>query len=157
MTSSVQDQTPVRVNNGPAMQLPRYGGQLQVSPTLVSGLNTFTIDVTSETGATVRLVRRVNYDIQAPVAVLLAPTAGSTVSGIITVRTRVTDNYGPVINVGLSRDGSGIRSTTRQADGTHTVELDTRELIDRPHTLDFWMNDGVGNFTIQSFNIFVDN
>lgn len=149
--------TTVRVNNGPAMQLPRYGGQLQVSPTLVPGVNTFTIDVTSETGATVRLVRRVNYDVAAPVATLLAPTAGSTVSGIITVRVRVTDNFGPITNVGLSRDMSGIRSTTRQADGTYTVEFDTRELIDGPHTLDFWMNDGVGNFTIQSFNIFADN
>ncbi|MBZ4419105.1 Ig-like domain-containing protein [Myxococcus sp. RHSTA-1-4] len=149
--------TTVRVNGGPAMPLPRGGGQVQTTATLVPGLNTFNITVTSETGAVTTLTRRVNYDTQAPVATLLSPTAGSTVSGIITLRARVTDNYGPVNNVGVSRDMSSIRAATLQADGTWTAELDTRELIDGSHTVDFWMNDGVGNFTIQSFTLNVDN
>ncbi|MCP3137157.1 Ig-like domain-containing protein [Pyxidicoccus xibeiensis] len=147
----------VRVNGGPAFTLPRGGGQIQTTATLVPGVNTLNISVTSETGITSTLVRRVNYDTQAPVATLLAPTAGSTVSGVITLRARVTDNYGPVTNVGFSRDRSGIRAGTQQADGTWTAELDTRELFDGAHTVDLWMNDGVGNFTIQSFNFFVDN
>ncbi|MFP2924515.1 Ig-like domain-containing protein [Pyxidicoccus sp. 3LG] len=147
----------VRVNGGPALTLPRGGGQIQTTATLAPGLNTLNISVTTETGITSTLTRRVNYDTQAPTATLLAPVAGSTASGIITLRARVTDNYGPVTNVGFSRDRSGIRAGTPQSDGTWTAELDTRELIDGAHTIDLWMNDGVGNFTIQSFSFFVDN
>jgi hypothetical protein len=83
--------------------------------------------------------------------------AGSTVSGTITLRARVTDNFGPVNNVGFSRDRSGIRAGTLQSDGTWIAELDTHELVDGPHTIDVWMSDGVGNSTVQSFNFNVDN
>ncbi|MFP2906947.1 Ig-like domain-containing protein [Pyxidicoccus sp. 3LFB2] len=149
--------TTVRVNGGPVLSLGRGGGQIQTTAELLPGVNTLRITVTSETGATTTITRRVNYDVQAPTATLLSPTVGSTVSGIITLRARVTDNFGPVTNVGFSRDRSGIRAGTLQADGTWTAELDTRELIDGLHTIDLWMNDGVGNFTIQSFNVTVDN
>jgi hypothetical protein len=149
--------TTVRVNGGPVLNLARGGGQLQMTAELLPGVNTLNISVTSETGVTTNLTRRVNYDVQAPTATLLSPAPGSTTSGIITLRARVTDNFGPVTNVGFSRDRSGIRAGTLQPDGTWTAELDTRELIDGLHTIDLWMNDGVGNFTIQSFNFTVDN
>ena len=149
--------TTVRINGGPAISLPRGGGLVQTEATVVPGVNTFNISVTSETGATATLTRRMNYDVQAPVATLLSPTVGSTVSGIITVRARVTDNYGSVNGLGVSRDRSSIRAATLQPDGTWTAEFDTRELIDGSHTLDFWMEDSVRNFTIQSFTIHVDN
>ncbi|WP_246357063.1 Ig-like domain-containing protein [Pyxidicoccus fallax] len=149
--------TTVRVNGGAPISLPRGGGQAQLTATLVPGVNTFNITVTSETGATTTLIRRLNYDVQAPVATLLSPAPGSTVSGIITVRARVTDNYATVNNLGISRDMSSIRAGVLQADGTWTAEFDTRELVDGAHTLDFWMNDGVGNSTIQSFTFNVDN
>ncbi|MBL0692403.1 Ig-like domain-containing protein [Comamonas sp. JC664] len=147
----------VRVNGGPAFTLPRGGGQIQTSATLVPGVNTLNISVVSETGMTSTLVRRVNYDTQAPTATLLSPAAGSTVSGTITVRARVTDNFGPVTNVGFSRDMSGIRVGTQQPDGTWTAQFDTREMVNGAHTFDLWMNDGVGNFAVQSFNIVVSN
>ncbi|NOJ80205.1 ABC transporter substrate-binding protein [Myxococcus xanthus] len=149
--------TTVRVNGGPAYNLPRGGGQIQASVTLAPGVNTLGISVISETGMTANLVRRVNYDVQAPTATLLSPTAGSTVSGAITVRARVTDNFGPVTNVGFSRDMSGIRVGTQQSDGTWTAQFDTREMVNGAHTIDLWMNDGVGNFAVQSFNIVVSN
>lgn len=149
--------TTVRVNGGPVMPLPRGGGQVQTTEELLPGVNTLRITVTSETGVTTMTTRRVNYDVAPPQATLLNPTVGSTVSGIITLRARVTDNFGPVTNVGFSRDMSGIRSGTQQPDGTWTAELDTRELVDGVHTVDLWMNDGVGNATVQRFSFNVDN
>ncbi|WP_163999196.1 Ig-like domain-containing protein [Pyxidicoccus caerfyrddinensis] len=149
--------TTVRVNGGPVMNLPRGGGQIQTTAALLPGVNTFNITVTSETGVTTTTTRRVNYDVAPPQATLLSPVAGSTVSGTITLSARVTDNYGPIGFVGFSRDMSGIRSGTLQPNGTWTAELDTRELVDGAHTVDVWMNDGVNNFTVQSFNFNVDN
>jgi hypothetical protein len=149
--------TTTRVNGGDFLPLPRGGGQVQTSQELLPGVNTLRINVTSETGVTTTLTRRVNYDVQAPNATLLSPTPDSTVSGPITLRARVTDNFGPVTNVGFSRDLSGIRAGTRQADGTWTAELDTRELLDGLHTVDVWMSDAVGNSVTQRFHITVDN
>ncbi|QSQ21525.1 ABC transporter substrate-binding protein [Pyxidicoccus parkwayensis] len=147
----------VRVNGGPVMPLPRGGGQIQTTAALLPGVNTLSIVVTSETGVTTTTTRRVNYDVAPPQATLLSPTVGSTASGIITLRARVTDNFGPVNNVGFSRDMSGIRAGTLQSDGTWIAELDTRELVDGAHTIDVWMSDGVGNSTVQRFNFNVDN
>ena len=85
----------------------------QLRLTLVPGVNTSTIDVTSETGISTRITRRVNYDVQAPVATMVTPTVGSTASGIITLRARVTGNFSSVRDVGFIRDMSGIRAGTR--------------------------------------------
>ncbi|WP_375755587.1 Ig-like domain-containing protein [Corallococcus exercitus] len=138
-------------------QLPRGGGEIQTSLTLVSGVNTFNIDVTNEAGRSVRATRTVRYDTQAPVATLLTPVPGSTVSGVVTLTARVTDALSGIKNVAFTRDGSGIRAGTLQSNGTWTAALDTRELLDGTHTVDVWMTDAVDNFVIQSFSFTVKN
>ncbi|MFY2560364.1 Ig-like domain-containing protein [Corallococcus terminator] len=149
--------TTVRINGGAPMAVNRGGGAVQTTLTLTPGVNNLSIVTLSETGVSSTLTRRVNYDVQAPVATLLAPAVGSTVGGTITLRARVTDNFGPVSNIGFSRDMSGIRQGTLQPDGNWTALLDTTELLDGAHTIDVWMSDGVGNSTVQRFNFFVDN
>ncbi|MCE9668403.1 Ig-like domain-containing protein [Myxococcus stipitatus] len=149
--------TTVRINGGAPFTVPRGGGAVQTTLTLTPGVNNLSIVTTSETGVSSTTTRRINYDTQAPSATMLSPAVGATVSGVITLRARVTDNFGPLNNIGFSRDMSGIRAGTLQADGTYTATLDTHELLNGSHTVDVWMTDGVGNFTVQSFNFFVSN
>ncbi|MCP3063471.1 Ig-like domain-containing protein [Myxococcus sp. K38C18041901] len=149
--------TTVRINGGAPLSVGRGGGAVQSTLTLTPGVNNLSIVTLSETGVSTTTTRRVNYDVQAPTATLLSPASGATVSGTITLRARVTDNFGPITNVGFSRDMSGIRPGTQQANGDWTASLDTTELLDGSHTVDVWMSDGVGNSTVQRFNFFVDN
>nr|BDT38764.1 Ig-like domain-containing protein [Myxococcus sp. MH1] len=149
--------TTVRINGGAALSVARGGGAVQSTLTLSPGVNNLSIVTLSETGVSTTTTRRVNYDVQAPTATLLSPASGATVGGTITLRARVTDNFGPITNVGFSRDMSGIRPGTQQANGDWTATLDTTELLDGSHTVDVWMSDGVGNSTVQRFNFFVDN
>ncbi|MCP3137156.1 Ig-like domain-containing protein [Pyxidicoccus xibeiensis] len=144
--------TQVVVSSSGTYSLPRGGGAVNAQLHLVPGVNTFTIDVTSETGLTTSLTRTVRYDNSAPEAELVIPTPGGTYSGPIVLTARVTDTVGGVRGVAFTRDGSGIRAATLQPDGTWTAELDTRELVDGAHTVEVWMDDWAGNFVIRTFH-----
>ncbi len=149
--------TTVTLSTGRTYALPRGGGGVQATLDLVPGDNTFTIDVTSETGLRTTLSRTVRYDNSAPEAVLLMPVPGQTYSGVIQLTARVTDTLSGVRGVAFTRDGSGIRAASLQPDGTWTAELDTRELVDGEHTVEVWMDDHAGNFVIQTFPFFTRN
>ncbi|MBZ4419104.1 Ig-like domain-containing protein [Myxococcus sp. RHSTA-1-4] len=143
--------TQVVLSTGGTYALPRGGGGVQATLNLVPGDNTFTIDVTSETGLRTSLTRTVRYDNTAPEAELRVPVPGGTYSGPIVLTARVTDTLSGVRGVAFTRDGSGIRGATLQPDGTWTAELDTRELVDGAHTVEVWMEDWAGNFVIRTF------
>ncbi|WP_164019190.1 Ig-like domain-containing protein [Pyxidicoccus trucidator] len=144
--------TQVVLSTGGTYALPRGGGGVDATLHLVPGDNTFTIDVTSETGLSTSLTRTVRYDNAAPEAELVVPVPGGTYSGVIQLTARVTDTLSGVRGVAYTRDGSGIRGATQQPDGTWTAELDTRELVDGEHTVEVWMDDWAGNFVIQTFH-----
>jgi hypothetical protein len=141
----------VEVSSAGTYTLPRGGGGVNATLHLVPGVNTFTIDVTGETGLKTSLTRTVRYDNSPPEAELLVPVPGGTYSGVVTLTARVTDSLTGVRSVAYTRDGSGIRGAEVQPDGTWTAELDTRELVDGEHTVEVWMTDDAGNFVIQSF------
>ncbi|WP_246357064.1 Ig-like domain-containing protein [Pyxidicoccus fallax] len=143
--------TQVTLSTGGTYALPRGGGGVQARLNLVPGTNTFTIDVKSETGLRTSLTRTVRYDNSAPEAELLVPVPGGTYSGPIVLTARATDTLSGVRSVAYTRDGSGIRGATLQADGTWTAELDTRELVDGAHTVEVWLEDWAGNFVIRTF------
>lgn len=149
--------TRVTLSTGGEYSLPRGGGGVQAPLSLVPGDNTFTIDVTSETGRRTSLTRTVRYDNAAPEAQLLVPASGGTYSGVIVLTARVTDAVSGVQWVAFTRDGSGIRGAVEGADSTWTAELDTRELLDGEHTVEVWLNDRAGNFVIQTFRFFTRN
>ncbi|QSQ21522.1 hypothetical protein JY651_41120 [Pyxidicoccus parkwayensis] len=143
--------TRVTLSSGGTYTLPRGGGGVDASLHLVPGTNTFTIDVTGETGLTTSLTRTVRYDNSPPEAEMVVPVPGGTYSGLVTLTARVTDSLTGVRSVAYTRDGSGIRGATLQPDGTWTADLDTRELVDGAHTVEVWMTDDAGNFVIKSF------
>jgi hypothetical protein len=143
--------TQVAVSTGETYTLPRGGGGVDAMLHLVPGVNTFTIDVTGETGLKTSLTRTVRYDNSPPEAELLVPVPGGMYSGVVTLTARVTDSLTGVRSVAYTRDGSGIRGAELQPDGTWTAELDTRELVDGEHTVEVWMTDDAGNFVIRSF------
>ncbi|WP_426756068.1 Ig-like domain-containing protein [Myxococcus sp. Y35] len=143
--------TTVTLSTGRTYSLPRGGGGVRATLDLMPGDNTFTIDVTSETGLRTTLSRTVRYDNAAPEAALLLPAPGQTYSGVIRLTARVADPLSGVRGVAFTRDGSGIRAATLQPDGTWAAELDTRELVDGAHTVEVWMDDFAGNFVIQTF------
>ncbi|MFP2908373.1 Ig-like domain-containing protein [Pyxidicoccus sp. 3LFB2] len=144
--------TQVTLSTGETYALPRGGGGVDATLQLVPGDNTFTIEVTSETGPSTSLTRTVRYDNSAPEAELVVPTPGGTYSGVIQLTARVTDTLSGVRGVAFTRDGSGIRAAAQQPDGTWTAELDTRELVDGEHTVEVWMDDWAGNFVIRTFH-----
>lgn len=152
-----ESSTRVVLSSGGTYALPRGGGGMQAMLNLVPGDNTFTIDVTSETGLRTSLTRTVRYDNSAPEAELVMPVAGVTYSGPILLTARVSDTLSGVRGVAFTRDGSSIRAGTLQPDGTWTAELDTRELVDGEHTVEVWMDDWAGNFVIQTFHFSTRN
>ena len=143
--------TQVTLSTGGTYSLPRGGGGVDTTLHLVPGDNTFTIDVTGETGMRTSLTRTVRYDNAPPEAELLVPVPGGTYSGVVVLTARVTDSLTGVRGVAYTRDGSGIRGAELQPDGTWTAELDTNELVDGEHTVEVWMTDDAGNFVIQAF------
>ncbi|MCK8499774.1 hypothetical protein M0222_18520 [Myxococcus fulvus] len=136
---------------GGSYEVPRGGGVFVARLPLVPGDNVFTMVATSETGLSTTLTRTVRYDDTPPRAQLLSPGPDEAVSGIVVLEARVTDDVSGVRSVAFTRDGSGIRAGTDQGDGVWTAELDTRELLDGPHTVEVWMEDSAGNFIIQTF------
>lgn len=149
--------TRVVLSTGGTYTLPRGGGGVDAALHLVPGDNTFTIEVTGETGLSASLTRTVRYDNAPPEAELLAPVPGGTYSGLVTLTARVTDALSGVQGVAFTRDGSDIRAATLQPDGTWTADLDTRELVDGEHTVEVWMTDDAGNFVIRSFPFSTQN
>ncbi|NTX10599.1 hypothetical protein HUA76_07355 [Myxococcus sp. CA056] len=150
--------TQVEVSPGGGMySLPRGGGGVRALLPLRQGDNVFTLTVTNEAGLRTTLTRTVRYDNAPPVAELLIPQAEGTYSGVVTLTASVTDAVSGVRSVAFTRDGSGIRGATLNAEGLWTAELDTRELMDGAHTVEVWLEDPAGNFALQTFPLFTHN
>ncbi|MCP3165874.1 Ig-like domain-containing protein [Myxococcus qinghaiensis] len=142
---------------GGTYSVPRGGGGVQVLLPLVPGDNVFTVTVTGESGLSTTLTRTVRYDNAPPVAELLIPRADGTYSGVVMLTARVTDDVSGVRSVAFTRDGSGIRGATLNEEGLWTAELDTRELVDGAHTVEVWLEDEAGNFSLLTFPFSTDN
>jgi hypothetical protein len=149
--------TTVTLPGGRSVEVPRGGGSVQALLALSPGLNTFQFQVRAETGLVTSVTRTVKYDVAAPVAVTVVPTAGGTYGGIITLTATVTDDFSGVKAVGFMRDRSGIRAAVAGPNNTWTLSFDTHELADGRHTINVWVRDGVGNTAISDTEVFIQN
>jgi len=92
-------------------------------------------------------VTTVSCDTSPPSVSITSPTAGASLSGVISVNANASDNVG-VVGVQFKLDGSNLGSEDTTT--PYTVPWDTRTAPNGPHTLTAVARDGSGNTTTST-------